>query len=84
MVQVRRVEPSAVRNTKDIDIVIHREHLERIKLVAVRHNFTFRHSEGIDVHPIFSDEKVKPVQVIPVRLTESMLTIWIPSDSSVR
>src|SRR5215813_5582561 len=44
MVQVNRVEPSAVRNTKDIDIMVHRSDLERIKDVAQRHGFTFRHS----------------------------------------
>jgi hypothetical protein len=36
MVQVDRVEPSAVRNTKDIDIMIHRADLERIKAVSQR------------------------------------------------
>src|SRR5215469_7897145 len=49
MVQVNRVDPSAVRNTKDIDIMIGREDLERIKDVAERHGFTFRHSAGLDM-----------------------------------
>ena len=75
MVQVHRVEPSAVRNTKDIDIMVHRSDLERIKQVAQRHGFTFRHSAGLDmllphgetqarnaVHLIFSGEKVRPNQ----------------------
>ena len=34
MVQVNRVEPSAVRNTKDIDIMVRRLDLERITDVA--------------------------------------------------
>src|SRR5438309_11034983 len=46
MVQVNRVEPSAVRNTKDIDIMIHRGDLEKVKEVAKRHGFAFRHSAG--------------------------------------
>jgi hypothetical protein len=65
--QVNRVDPSAVRNTKDIDIMIHRADLERIK-----------HAAGVDmllphgetkalnsVHLIFSGEKVKASQVVP-------------------
>lgn len=83
MVQVNRVEPSAVRNTKDIDIMVHRPDLERIKDVAQRHGFSFRHSAGLDmllprgetqarnaVHLIFSGEKVRPNQAVenpPVR-----------------
>jgi hypothetical protein len=78
MVQVQRIEPSAVRNTKDLDIMIHRSDLERIKEVSGRHGFTFRHAAGVDmllppgetkamnaVHLIFSGEKVRPSQVIP-------------------
>lgn len=78
MVQVNRVDPSAVRNTKDIDIMIHRADLERIKKVAGQHGFTFRHSAGLDrlmpdgetralnaVHLIFSGEKVKASQAVP-------------------
>lgn len=83
MIQVNRVEPSAVRNTKDIDIMIHRSDLERIKNVAQRHGFGFRHTAGVDmllphgetqarnaVHLIFSGEKVRPSQVVanpPIR-----------------
>ena len=44
MVQVNRVEPSAVRNTKDIDIMVHRSDLDRINEVAQRHAFKFRHA----------------------------------------
>jgi hypothetical protein len=42
MVHVDRVEPAAVRNTKDVDIMVHRADLERIKEVAQRHGFVFR------------------------------------------
>ena len=78
MVQVMRVEPSAVRNTKDIDIMIRREDLDRVKAVMARHGFTFRHVAGVDmllppgetkaldaVRLIFSGERVKASQVIP-------------------
>src|SRR4051812_27320588 len=49
MVQVNRVEPSAVRNTKDLDILVNRADLERIKEVAAQHGFTFRHAAGLDM-----------------------------------
>ena len=75
MVQVNRVDQSAVRNTKDIDIMVHRADLNRIKEVAQRHGFLSRHATGPDmllphgetqagnaVHLIFSGEKVKSNQ----------------------
>lgn len=78
MVQVQRVEPSAVRNTKDLDIMIQRTDLERIKQVAARQGFTFRHVASVDmllppgetkalnaVHLIFSGEKVRQSQIVP-------------------
>ena len=78
MVQVNRVEPSAVRNTKDLDIMVHRSDLDRIKEEARRHGFTFRHAAGLDmllpygetqarnaVHLVFTGERVKPDQVVP-------------------
>jgi hypothetical protein len=78
MVQVQRVEPSAVRLTKDIDIMIQRADLDRTKEVASRYGFTFRHAAGLDmllppgetkalnaVHLIFSGERVRPTQLIP-------------------
>ena len=66
MVHVNRVEPSAVRNTKDVDIMVHRSDLERIKEVARHHGFTFRHAAGVNMllHLIFSGEKVRPSQVL--------------------
>ena len=78
MVQVNRVEPSAVRNTKDLDIMVHRADLERIKEVSAKYGFTFRHAAGVDmllphgetkalnaVHLIFTGEKVRPNQAVP-------------------
>jgi hypothetical protein len=77
MVQVNRVEPSAVRNTKDIDIMIHRADLERIAEVSQHHGFTFRHADGVDmllppgetkalnaVHLVFSGERTKASQAV--------------------
>lgn len=78
MVHVNRVEPSAVRNTKDVNIMVHRRDLERIKEAAVKHGFTFRLAAGVDmllppgetqarnaVHLIFTGENVRPNQAMP-------------------
>jgi hypothetical protein len=78
MVHVNRVEPSAVRNTKDVHIMVHRADLSRIKEAATQHGFTFRHAAGLDmllppgetqarnaVHLIFTGERVRPGQAMP-------------------
>jgi hypothetical protein len=72
MVQVNRVEPSAVRSTKDVDIMIHRRNLESIKEVAHRHGFTCYSPDSPGetkarnaVHLIFSGEKATPSQAVP-------------------
>lgn len=78
MLHVNRIEPSAVRNTKDVDIMVNRHDLEAIKSIAAEHGFTFRHVAGIDmllapgetqarnaVHLIFSGEIVKAGQIVP-------------------
>lgn len=77
MVQVNRVEPSA-RNTKDLDIMVHRTDLERIKDVAANHGFAFLHSADLDmllphgetkalnaIRLIITGEKVKATQAVP-------------------
>jgi hypothetical protein len=62
MLHVDRVDRSAVRNTKDLDIMVHRADLERIREVAEQHRFTkARH----DFNLIFTGERVRPNQVTP-------------------
>jgi len=78
MLHVNRIEPSAVRNTKDVDIMVNRHDLETIKIIAAEHGFRFRHVAGVDmllppgetqarnaVHLIFSGESVKASQTVP-------------------
>lgn len=78
MVQVQRVDPSEVRLTKDVDIMIHRSDLEPVKQLAARHGFAFRHAAGLDmllphgetkaknaIHLVFSGEKTNPAQPMP-------------------
>jgi hypothetical protein len=78
MVRVNGVDPSAVRLTKDVDIMIDRRDLEKVKEVAHRHGFTFRHSAGLDrllpagetkarnaVHLVFTGEKTASSEAVP-------------------
>ena len=73
--QIERVDRDQVMLTKDVDIMVDRSDLERIKEVAQRHGFHFRHAAGLDmllygeekkairgVHLVFSGEKVKSDQ----------------------
>jgi len=78
MLHVNQVKPSAVRNTKDVDIMVQRADLDRIKEAAAQHGFTFRHAAGVDlllparetqarnaVRLIFTGENVRPNQATP-------------------
>jgi hypothetical protein len=89
MVLVNRVDPSAVRNTKDLDIMVDRADLARIKETASLHGFEFRHAAGLDmllppgetrarnaVHLVYAGEKARPSQAAPnPRLRPERLSI---------
>jgi hypothetical protein len=62
MVHVNRVDPSAVRLTKDLDIMVRRADLDRITALAPEQGFPFG---GTVVRLIFTGEKVKPNQTVP-------------------
>lgn len=70
---VSRVDKAAVRNTQDVDILIQRSDLERVKAALESVGFVYRHAASIDmfldgpdakardaVHVVFADEKVRP------------------------
>jgi hypothetical protein len=70
---VEETAPDAGRLTKDIDIVVRREDLEKIADAAQRLGFQYRHVAGVDmlvraaeptarraVHLVFAGEKVRP------------------------
>jgi hypothetical protein len=74
---VGSVEKSAVRFTKDVDILLRRDDLERAKCVMASAGFLYRHVKSIDmfldgpgtkardaVHVIFAGEKVKPEDLV--------------------
>jgi hypothetical protein len=70
---VGRIDEAAVRNTRDVDILIRRSDFEAVKTALAAVGFIFRHSSGIDmfldgpgakardaVHILFANEKVRP------------------------
>jgi hypothetical protein len=88
-VWVTRVDESAVRNTRDVDILIRRSDLDAVKTALLAAGFDYKHTAGLDlfldgpsarprdaVHVIFAGEKVRPEELLPnPDVTES-----VPSD----
>jgi hypothetical protein len=75
---VGEVDEAAVRITQDVDILIRRADLERVKEALGKAGFVYRHAAGIDmfldgpeakarnaVHIVFATEKVRPEYVLP-------------------
>jgi hypothetical protein len=75
---VSEVDEAAVRNTRDVDILLRREDLERAKDAMAKAGFIYRHAASIDmfldgpgakardaVHVIFANEKVRADSVLP-------------------
>jgi hypothetical protein len=69
---VSEVDEAAVRNTRDVDILIRRSDLDQAKQALATAGFVYRHSSGIDlfldgpdakardaVHVVFAGEKVR-------------------------
>lgn len=70
---VDSVDPAAVRNTRDVDLMIRREDLDRIRVALEPLGFVYRHVGGMDVfldgpdakvrdavHLVFAGEMVRP------------------------
>jgi hypothetical protein len=75
---VSRVDESAVRNTRDVDILIRRSDLDAVRAALTSVGFAYKHSSGVDlfldgpeakardaVHVVFAGEKVRPHEVLP-------------------
>ena len=85
---VARVDESAVRNTRDVDIVIRRADLEAAKQALAHAGFIYRHAAGIDMfldgpgakardalRILYAGEKVRPESLLPAPdVTESEAT----------
>jgi hypothetical protein len=76
-VWVTRVDESAVRNTRDVDILIRRADLDAATSALTGDGFIHRHSAGLDffldgpeakardaVHLVFAGEKVRPDELL--------------------
>ena len=70
---VAKVDEMAVRNTRDVDVLLNRRDLERAKRALEAAGFVFEHAAGVDlfldgasakardaVHVVFAGEKVRP------------------------
>jgi hypothetical protein len=75
---VATVDPAAVRNTQDVDILFRRTDLDRAEQALTPAGFVRRHVAGIDlfldgpdarprdaVHVVFANEKVRPEYPTP-------------------
>lgn len=75
---VSRVDEAAVRNTRDVDLLVRRGDFERAKDVLEAVGFVYRHAAGIEmfldgvgasardaVHVLFAAEKVREEYVLP-------------------
>jgi hypothetical protein len=77
-VWVAQVDEGAVRNTRDVDILVRRSELERVRVALEGAGFVYRHAGGMDmfldseiasardaVHLIFAGEMVRPEEPAP-------------------
>lgn len=75
---VTTVDEAAVRNTRDVDILLRRNDLEVARRALENAGFVYRHTAGMDVfldgpsasvrdavHVIFASEKVRPHEALP-------------------
>ena len=75
---VSRVDPEAVRNTSDVDLLVRRSDLDRIKEALTAVGFVYRHAASLDmfldgpdgrarggIHLIFAGEMVRPGEALP-------------------
>jgi hypothetical protein len=82
---VATVDPSAVRNTQDVDVLLRRSDLDAARRALEAAGFVYRHVSGIDmfldgpdarardaVHVVFAAEKVREEYAVPAPdVTES-------------
>ncbi len=70
---VAKVDPAAIRNTQDVDILIRRDDFEAVKAAMQGAGFVYRHAKSIDmfldgpdakardaVHIVFAGERIRP------------------------
>jgi hypothetical protein len=75
---VTTVDESAVRNTRDVDLLVRRADLERVKQALEPLGFVYRHAASLDmfldgpdasardaIHLLFTEEKVYESDIVP-------------------
>jgi hypothetical protein len=75
---VSRVDPGAVRNTADVDLLVRRADLDGIKVALAAAGFEYRHAADLDlfvdgpcgrardgIHLLFAGEFVRPGEALP-------------------
>ncbi len=75
---VSRVDPGAVRNTSDVDLLVRRADLDGIKAAMAAAGFEYRHAAGLDmfldgptgrardgIHLVFAGELTRPGEALP-------------------
>lgn len=75
---VSTVDETAVRNTRDVDMMLRREDLDRARKALEEIGFVYRHTAGLDVfldgpessvrdavHIVFANEMVRPHEPLP-------------------
>jgi hypothetical protein len=82
---VSRVDPDAIRNTSDVDLLVRRSDLDGIKEALTKAGFEYRHTADLDlfvdgpegrvrsgIHLIYAGEQVRPGEALPnPEVTES-------------
>ncbi len=74
---VSRVDEAAVRNTRDVDILLRRADFEKARQTLEAAGFVYRHAAGLDifldaagstardaVHVVFANERIKPHETV--------------------
>jgi hypothetical protein len=87
LIHVEEADPTQTALTRDVDLMVRRSDLERIKEAAARNGFRFRHAAGVDmllygsaesakngVRLIFSEEKVR---ILPERKVIHGREVWV-------
>jgi len=85
--QISPASPEKARMTDDIDLAVHRADLERIRKVAERVGFHYRHAAGVDmlvdeaesrprseIHFVFALEKVRAGDLEPIPFSDGNQT----------
>jgi len=56
LIHVEEANPELTSLTRDVDLMVRRSDLERIKLAVAKNGFRFRHAVGVDML-IYGDEE---------------------------